>query len=165
MTDIFCRRVGDGLFPASQEGLEVIRRIPKHQFVKVKVTTPRNMQHLAKWHVLCKLVFENQSKYASVKNIEEVLKIRAGHCETMVIDGREVVRPLSVAIHSMDQSAFNVFWDAVCNVVCQDLLPGITNKALQAEVAELVGAGPLISGDQRLIGRGTNDGSTEAEKI
>ena len=88
------------------------------------------------------LVFENQTRYGSVEQLVDAVKLAVGHSYVVrTLDGAAVTVPRSISFARMDQETFDRFWDRVVDLVVTRLLPGVTREDLEREFAEVVGGG------------------------
>ena len=141
MTKFIARKRLGSLFPVDQIGEDCLRKIKTDDLVQVEVRRPRNIQHHRKFFALLVLVHENQSRYASVEELLDAIKVHVGHCETMFLrDGTEVKRPKSIAFHKMNQYEFDDFYKRVLDVVASEIIPGIQKDDLRREVEGFLSA-------------------------
>lgn len=131
---LFRKRLGS-LVPGDTLAEDLMRKISQGEWVRIEVKRPRNIGYHRKLFALLNLVFENQSRFASVDELLDAVKVYIGHCETMVLkDGTTVKRPKSISFASMDQTGFEKFYDQVIDVVAKEIIPGIEKLALKQEV-------------------------------
>lgn len=128
------------LIPCDVVGQEALQKVPINSTVAVKVSRPRNILHHRKFFALLNLVYQNQSRYPTLDDLLDAIKVYVGHCEEMEIRGRTVYRPKSIAFHRMDQAAFDQFYDAVVKAVCEYVLPNVCEEDLRREIEEFVSA-------------------------
>ena len=92
---------------------------------------------------LMSLVWENsdQELYPTVEDLVVHVKIATGHRRHLIFEGGEIAYvPESIAFHNMDQTAFDAFFERVCNWVAEKVLPGVTHEDLRRELEEMTGA-------------------------
>lgn len=140
MTDLFMRKTLTGLMPADDSSSEVLDKLRLGCVVQVKVSQPRNIQHHRLFFALVNKVFENQEIYPSRAALRAALTVAAGHAELVKLDKSWIYVPKSIAFHKMDQTEFNDFFNRVCNVVCEKIIPNLDEAELRQEISQMVGA-------------------------
>ena len=117
-TEIFLTRTLSGqLQPADAESQEAIYELPLNKAIKAVVSLPRNYKRLKWWWKLCQIVADNSERYTSQNAVSDMLKLKCGHFDTIVVPGREKGTwtqqyvPRSISFGSMDEPAFK----ALCN--------------------------------------------------
>ena len=55
-------------------------------------------------------------------------------------DGNAAYVPKSISFASMDQTAFEIFYNATLDYICAKIIPGMVPEELQAEVIERIAA-------------------------
>lgn len=140
MTDILMRKAFGALRPVDDQGEEVLRGIPNDAIVKVAVKRARNPRHHRLYWALLSLLYENQSRYATVEELSDAIKCAVGHCTVIAgTDGREIRIPKSISFAKMDQDEFRRFFDRVVDLAVTRILPGIDEADLRREIEEMVG--------------------------
>lgn len=139
-TDLIMRRGLSGLMPATAQAEEAIRELPIGADFKVTVKRGRNIQHHKLYWALVSLIHQNQSRYMTVENVSDALKIMVGHCEMMQLrNGQEIRVPKSISFAKMDQTEFNKFFERIKTLVITQILPGVTKAQLEHEIADMIG--------------------------
>lgn len=140
MTTLLLRKHLGSLRPVDEAGEEALRKIKQGDVIKCDVRKPRNIKHHRLYWALCSLILQNQSRYLTVEEISDVIKLRTGHCHLLAMpDGAEFRVPDSISFAKMDQTAFDAFFNRVCDFVCAELLPGVSNADLRLELGSMVG--------------------------
>jgi hypothetical protein len=76
-------------------------------------------------------------KYPRPENLVDALKVLTGWCDTFWLpDGREVIRPRSIAFHAMSEPDFAAFCERCMDLVSKYLLPGVNPNDLRREIDE-----------------------------
>lgn len=136
---LMTRSFGGGLQPVNDAGREMLTHIGKDEMVEVVIKRPRNLGHHKKFFALLSLIFENQTRYPTVEDLLDAIKVHIGHCSTITLkDGREVYVPKSISFAAMDQTEFEQFWNRVVTVICEQIIPGMNRADLEREILELV---------------------------
>ena len=135
MVKILVSRKLAGLYPVDETGEAVIRKFNMGEVVSVDVTRPRNLAFHRKLFAMLNIVLDNQDHFKSVDDLLEVCKLRTGHCHTVLTKAGEVKITDSISFAAMDQDAFNNFYNRACAWVCEEVIPGLSQQDLDAEVA------------------------------
>lgn len=138
-TPIFFRKELGRLVPADEAASAALAKIKLGADVQVEIKRPRNIKHHRKFFALMQLVYQNQEHYASLEHLVAALKTAVGHCD--LVPGKTgvlVALPKSIAFHSMDQSAFDEFYDKCIDIIAKHFLPGVDSDQLRSEVEELI---------------------------
>lgn len=106
----------------------------------VEARRARNPKFHRKLFALLNLVVQNTDRYPSVDVLLFGLKIAVGHCDILIgTDGTsKFFMPKSISFESMDQIAFDAFYDRAIDVICRCILPGTDSDALRAEVEQMI---------------------------
>jgi hypothetical protein len=141
LMDITMVRTLNGLTPADDAGKEVLKRWPVGQALKVDVRKPRAHRSLRRYWGLVNLVFENSDQFKSTEQVHQYLKIRAGHCTHIVnkATGETFLIADSINYDNLDEDEFQKVWNSVVNVVCEEILPGITQPEIEHELQKCMG--------------------------
>lgn len=137
---IFRKSLGS-LVPEDQEAQDVMGKIKHGNLVHVEIKRTRNLKHHKKYWALINLVFENQERYASPKQIHNALKEAAGLYEVQQkLNGQPMPVLSSTSFEDMDQTAFAKYYNQCCDILAKTFLPGVTKDDLRREVEEIIGA-------------------------
>jgi len=128
MTDFFCNKVKTAtsyaLMPAHQQDEDEIKKLPKGQPLRVKVTRMRNIQFFRKWWALVDYAFNEWTPPADTigeKNRERFRKdliIRCGFYQQHVrIDGSIRTEARSIAFKNMTEDEFEELYDKTIDVI------------------------------------------------
>ena len=133
------KTMGGSLAPVDDAGRATVAKLGKGEIVAITMRRPRNIGHHRKLFALLSLIHENQSRYPTVEDLLDAIKVHIGHCTTLKLkDGREVYVPKSISFANMDQSAFEQFWDRIVDVVTTQIIPGLSRVDLERELMDLV---------------------------
>ena len=135
MVKILVARKLTGLFPVDETGEVVIRKFTPGEVVSIDVKRPRNVAFHRKFFAMLHIILQNQDAYKSVDDLLEVCNLRTGHCHTVLTKDGEVKITDSISFAAMDQDAFNNFYNRACAWVCSEVIPGLSQQDLDAEVA------------------------------
>lgn len=132
------RREGSHLVPVDAISAEEIAELPAHDLL-VTVRTPRSVkQHRLAW-ALADKVADSCDWLHDRSDAMDYLKLRAHHVRIVVEpSGRTVLLPKSISWASLPQPAFNRFFNRIVWLVCNEIVPGIEEKALRDELLKMV---------------------------
>jgi hypothetical protein len=135
------RRTLAGFAAADEHAQELLKRFPVGEVFKAEVVKPRSRKTLGRYWVLCQMILDNTELFRSKEQISDYLKIRTGHSTSIVSakTGEIFHVANSISFDELDEAEFAEFWQRACDVVVEDLLPGITEIELNYEVQKLVG--------------------------
>jgi len=135
MTEIFLKKTLSGLAPIDEAGAEALQKIRLNNTVKCKITTPRNVEHSAKFWKLMDVIFQNQEYYHTRDQMIFAIKDYLGYVEWFSLkSGKQASLEQSLAFHKMSQIEFNGFYDRVLDVIAKHIIPGIDSGELRREV-------------------------------
>lgn len=138
--DVLLIREGYKLGAADPISAEAIAGIKAHETVTASIRRPRNGKHHRKLFALLKVVFDNQSTFATTEQLLDALKMATGYfdiCKT--VDGMPYARTKSISFASMCQSEFEEFYNKVVDVIVTKVLPNTDKDDLEAQVMEIIG--------------------------
>lgn len=136
------RRTLGGLEPEDEHTLSQLRAVQVGETVEVELKMPRDYRKLKKWWALCRMLAYHAGQFPSPRAAHGFLKIRTGHAIQIVnkATGDIYEIPDSIAFDSIDEPAFEAIWQRAVQVVCEEVLPGVTRPEVEHEVLRLIGA-------------------------
>lgn len=142
MTALTFTRTLSGLAPTDDAATRRLQRIPLGNTVQVTVASQRRHKSLARWWVLCGLIYQNSDQFGSAEQVSDLLKIMSGHCSTIVskATGEIYLIPKSISFAAIPEDEFQEIWLRAIKAVCTDIIPGLEEQAVQDECYRLVGA-------------------------
>ena len=129
-----------GLVPANEAAHDALRGVTLGSKLKVQVSRPRNIAHHNLYWALCTKIAAAIPGDYTAENISDVLKIKAGHCDTVRTRDGLVMLPRSIAWSKMDQAAFGSFYERCLVIICQQWLPHLRPSDLRDELEQMVAA-------------------------
>ena len=136
-----CRKEFGKLVPVDDIGEDALKKLKHGAEVQIEMRQKRNLKHSRKYWALVNLVFENQERFSSPKQIHNALKEAAGLYEVQQrLDGKPMRVLSSTSFEDMDQIAFSKYYDQCCDILARTFLPGVTGETLRKEVEEMIGA-------------------------
>lgn len=141
MTKIVMRKELTGLRPIDEQARAVLAKIKAGDMVTVEVKRPRHIKHHRKLFALLNLVVENQDHYQTVEQLLNALKCATGHADEypMKNGGGVVMIPRSISFASLGQDEFEQVYDRFVSVICRQVIPGMDENELKAEVLSIIG--------------------------
>ncbi len=127
------RKVADMAAPTDERGLKAWRKLKEGDLFWVETSRQRNLQHHRKFWAMCNFLAEHSS-IENAEHIAGLLKLRTGHCDVVeTAQGTERI-PRSISFASMDQRAFEEFYEACLRVIVTDIMPGVRREDLKREL-------------------------------
>lgn len=149
------------LIPADDRAAEVLAKLPGDKPVTIKVSRDRSSpQHRLFFAVLTYVA--GATHWETPERLLVALKIRLGRYEPMALpSGKMVPVPDSISFAAMDQEQFAEFFDQAIEVICADVLPGISSVELIEQAQAALGIAPA-SADEPL--RAEGEGAIVADR-
>lgn len=136
------RREGSHLVPVDAIAAEEIGEIAASTELMVSIRMRRHpKQHRLAW-ALAEKVAQACDFLHDREDAMDWLKIKARHVRFIQNPktGEVAIVPKSIAFASLSQAAFNRFFNRLIYVVCTEVVPGMKEEDLRAEVLKMVGA-------------------------
>lgn len=132
---IWLKRVGNSLIADGNDSAAEFAKIPFGKVLRAEVKQPRNTAHHRLYWGLCHRIAAAIGSYP--ENVSDMLKIETGHCDIVRSKKYGEVRlPKSIAFASMDQSAFNEFFERCVIVIYSEW--GIARDDVMNAVSDLL---------------------------
>lgn len=141
MDEIHMVREGNHLVPIDEMSSEELARLPLRQQVLVKVTMPRNLrQHRLAWALATK-ISEACDWLHDREDAMSWLKIKARHVRYIhdTHSGETQIVPKSIRFAALDQMGFDRIFKRMVYVTVTEIIPGMDENALRAEIENMVG--------------------------
>jgi hypothetical protein len=141
MLELLMQRGDDGVLVACDvTGQEAIGSFGWDEVLTCRITRPRNVKHHRLFFGLLGLVFKSQNYYATSEHMLDDIKIAVGHYEVVPSKfGGTRRRPKSINFNSMDQTAFNEFYEKAMHFILTEILPRMDRADLEQRVYEILG--------------------------
>jgi hypothetical protein len=136
---LFRKRLG-ALRPADGMAEEQLSRIRQDEEVRVEIKRVRSPQQLRYWWALCGVLAEYADWCEGDRErASDWLKLSIGHAETFTSpDGKQWIRPKSIAFGNCPQDRFQAVMDAAIKVICEKIMPGTSNADLRNELEGMI---------------------------
>ncbi len=121
--------------PISAETLAGIR---DGEQVRCKIGRARNGKHHRLYWVLLTTVWENQEAFPTVEHLHRAVKIATGLYDEYTIGCKTVIELRSTDFASMKQDEFSEYYDRVVRLICERVIPGMSDEALKTQVLDIV---------------------------
>lgn len=141
MIEIAMRRSGARLMPVDDHSAEDLIRVPADRDVLVKIVSQRNMKLLRFLWALAGKVADACDWLHDKDDAMDELKIRARHVKYLVNPTTGEVRIVPKSLSKIDGAALNRLANRMVYVICRDIVPGLDESALRAEIVSMI-AGP-----------------------
>ncbi len=141
--EIPMRREGSHLVPIDTVSAEMLAEIPLSTGVMVTVKVPRNLRHFRLAWVLADIVSKSCDWLPDREASMDWLKIKARHVRIIhdPLRNKTAIVPKSISFASLDQVGFKRVFDRMVHVVVTEIIPGMDEQSLRAEIEKIVGIG------------------------
>lgn len=139
MSEVYLKRTLSGLAADDEEAARVLKRIPMGTVVQCEVVRPRSAKSLRYYFALCRLVASNHETLQTKDEVDQVLRLLAGHVELVQVGDRIVKIPKRLAFSELGEEGWQDYLKRAKDVVLRDLLPGVELPAIEEEIARMVG--------------------------
>lgn len=141
MAEIFLRKRPDGLLePDTDTSEQYIKSWKVNDVHRAEVRKPRNYEFHKKFFALVKVVYENQDRYDTMKDVLTEIKLRTGHYhEHVTLNGVIIYVPKSIAFANMDEFQFQQFYDKAIGIILKHFFPRVSEADLRGWVDEIIG--------------------------
>jgi hypothetical protein len=135
------RREGTHLVPVDEVSADQIRLIPTTKSLLVEVKTPRNVRQFKLAWALAQKVSEAVDFLHDREDAMDWLKIKARHVRMLQNPRTKQVAiiPKSIAFASLGQDAFARVFNRMVWITCNEIIPGLQEGPLRAELEAMVG--------------------------
>lgn len=139
MPSVLLQRHLGSLRPCDALGAQQIDKIKPNEVVRAEIKRVRNpKQHRLYWAAI-NLCFMHQDRYATAEQLHNAVKVWLGYYEEMVDrTGKRIAIPKSIAFGNMPQDEWEQFFDRFIKLVCEQLIPNVTDEELRAELESMV---------------------------
>lgn len=127
-------RTLEGFAPKSDLDKELIAKWGVGSIVRATIAKPRSgKQHRFYWAIL-RVVWANQDHYSSPEAIHNLIKVRFGLVDHIVVraTGETILIPKSINYDAMEQGDFNQHVDRTLELIWAEVLPGLDKKGRDA---------------------------------
>lgn len=136
---LLMHRKGFTLVPADQLAEEDLGKLSATRPILVDVRHPRSTQHHRLLFAMLRKVAQSTPTPLTEEALLSWVKVRTGHVEYVPLGfGNSFAAPASIAFNNMDQGEFNTFFDSVAELLCTEVVPGLNQPALLAELQSML---------------------------
>lgn len=139
--DIYMKRKkGESvLVPMSAAEEELLRKIPEHVPLKVKIKRPRNPNHFRLFMALLRFVFEQQEKYDVIEHLRDAILIDAGLYTHFIKESGEIVYiPIDLSFDNVGEDEFKIIKSKMIDVILRKYLVGQTAEDLDKQARNIL---------------------------
>lgn len=137
-------RTDKGLQAISPYQLDQIQKLKIGEEYEVEVKQPRNYEFHKKFFAFVRLCyFHKPEQYDRIISSEEdmldFIKIGVGHCKTWTTPkGDTAYKPESISFASMDNLAFQEFYDRCVDFALKYILKGLSKYQIEQEIIDFI---------------------------
>lgn len=130
---------GDALWPSLPSDEDKLRKWADGRIIECELRAPRNAEHHRKFFAMLRVAIEHSGRYQNEDILLDVVKIAVGHVDTVIgFDGKPHYIPKSISWASMDQMAFQDFYDQAVDAVLEIMLPEWDRGIMDHAVDEIL---------------------------
>lgn len=139
--ELAMHREGTHLVPVDNIAAEELMAYPRERGLLVTIKTPRNPRQFRLAWALASVIADAIDWLHDRDDAMDWLKIKCRHVKyiTDPKTGEVAIIPKSIAFASLSQDAFNRLFNRMIFVTTSEIIPGLTEKSLRAELLEMVG--------------------------
>ena len=130
------------LMPSDDASQAILDGYRPGDIVRIQVSKPRHPGHHRKYWAMLKLVHEGtavQDLYLTTDHLHQALKGALGYySEVKLPDGKVFQVVDSIAFESMDQNAFEAFYNKAVDLIVTQVVPNLDREDLVREVESMV---------------------------
>lgn len=130
-----------GWEPFDDEAIRASRRWKPGEIAMLDLVKPRIYKNLKRYRALAKLIYENSEKFESDDQVLQYLKIRAGHSTMILVEstGEMISVANSIDYDTLDEVEFQEVWRRIIDIVCLEVIPGISETEIEIELLKCMG--------------------------
>ena len=134
--------VKPAFYPSDKAAKEIMEGYEHDDIVRLQASKPRHPGHNAKYWAMLGLVHEASNVsdlFATPQHLHDAIKGALGYwTEIRLPTGQTFKKIDSTAFESMDQAAFQDFYNKAVDVIVTQIVPNLDREDLEREVMELV---------------------------
>jgi hypothetical protein len=136
--ELLLSRHGNALVGMEPSSSDAIQAMKHGEVVTATIRRTRNPAHHRKFMALMQVVFDAQTRYPTLMQLLDVIKIATGHFDEFEYRGMRVVKPRSISFAKLDQAAFEQFYQRAVEVIITEVIPGADSTELEARVMDIL---------------------------
>ena len=143
MTTCTMLRVLNGLSSDNDEARDALRSFAAGDRVSVDVNRRREHKSLRRWWAACTIIADNCEGYGDKECVSGYLQLRAGHCDVIANKrtGESYLIPRGINYRRVpDEAEMQNIWSRAVKVICEEIMPRITEPELENELLQMIGA-------------------------
>ena len=141
MANCYIRRTLTGWVPYDESSKEIWNKYKLNEVYRADIVKPRELTSLRRYWALVNMVYSNSDQFSSTECLHQYLKIRCGHCTpiTNKLTGEVFLVPNSISFSTLDEVEFQKVWKSIVDIICNEILPGITDVEIEYELQKVCG--------------------------
>lgn len=138
MADVLLIKRNGKLEASDPISAETLAGIRDGEQVRCKIGRARNGKHHRLYWTLINVVWSNQERFPTAESLHDAIKIATGLYDEYEVNGKTLIRVRSTDFASMKQDEFSQYYDRVVRLICERVIPGMSDEALKAQVLDIV---------------------------
>ncbi|QIG74542.1 hypothetical protein EVC10_034 [Rhizobium phage RHph_Y25] len=126
---IYCLRDGDRLIGEMEMDRETIRQFPAGQRIRVELRTGRVPDRLRFYWAFLREVVKATGCCPNEKVLHQLVKLRTGHTDDVIMGGYVIKVPASISFENMDEPTFCRFLDSAIEFIALEF--GVTPEDVE----------------------------------
>lgn len=110
---MYLARHGRGFLPADEESADLHRKMDAGEVAEFEVHRIRSLAWHKMYYGICSEIGKNQDPPRDKDSIDNELRIRAGHYEVLLVEGREVRVPKRIAFAKLSADKWSDLWPSL----------------------------------------------------
>lgn len=139
MAEFYLKRTLQGFAADDSAAVENMKRIPLGTTVRCEITRPRSVQQLRYYWALCALVAQNHVELQTREQVDQALRLLAGHVDIVKVGDKVLQIPRRIAFAKLGQAEWQAYLTRVKDAVVRELLPGIELPEFEEEILRMTG--------------------------
>jgi hypothetical protein len=141
MARFLLRRTLSGWIEADDASRAAARKFNVGDTYKADIVKPRSLKALNRYWALVDIILDNTDMFKAKEQVSDYLKLASGHCSPFMqrSTGEVYLLPNSINFDSLGEDEFQEVWSRIIDVVCKDILPGVTEDEINVEIQKLCG--------------------------
>lgn len=132
-TPVYVVRLGEKLVGELEMDREMIRAFPEGERMRVEVRTGRIPSKLRFYWAFLREVVKASECAPHEKALHQMIKLRTGFTDDIIMGGYIIKVPASIAFENMDETTFGVFLEGAIRFIASEF--GITPEQTKAKEA------------------------------
>lgn len=110
------------LLPNSEDAVRVMGEVKEGKEFVIDLAPSRNPKHHRLFWAMLGEIVKSGAWEGTAETLNTWLKFKCHHVTVIVVDGKNMIIPKSIAFHKMSQDQFRRYFDRAVYFICKDLL-------------------------------------------